>query len=108
MLIRPERGTIEIIEEAVTIRPEERHISRSGNKIFLKDNAFSANFGKAGRVANSSTRAHRCQLSNRINGQIARYGNEGGVGNAGKIGNRREGRTSGNFGTLRIDRPDRA
>ncbi len=99
------RHAVDIIQDAVAIRPDQCQIASGLDEIALQRHALAAHFGKPGRVADGATGAHRGQLANHVDGQFAGDGDEGGVGRYRKIAQRLVTAMAADLGVCWIDRP---
>ena len=87
MLVRPEQGTIERIDEAVAVGADNRHVTGSCHQRFLQIVAigeFADGLAKAGGIADGATGAAGRQVADDLNGQLAVDADEGGIGAAGR------------------------
>ena len=103
----PQSNFIDVIDDAITIRANKRHITRSFEKAFLHCRPIDARFAKACRVANTATSTHRRKLLESFNGRLTRDSQKHRIGRFRQIIDRRVASMPTNFAALRIDGPER-
>ncbi|MNP38530.1 hypothetical protein D3C76_1320460 [compost metagenome] len=96
---------MQVVEQAVAVRPEQGHVAGGLQQALLQRLAFLAGFGEAGGVADGAARAFFGEFGDGIEGQFTVGGDEHGVRAARQIGHRTYAGHAFQFVMLRIDQP---
>ena len=106
MLVGPQERAIKIVDDAVTVRPQNGHVSGRVDQLLLQLRL--TRLGPARGKADGPARAHRRQFAHHIDGGKAVDADEGGIGWLWQIGQRGVGLQPTNLRFRRMHRPDRA
>ena len=102
----PERHAVDIIDQAIAVRADDRHVASRLDQRRFHRRAIAANLGKAGGVDNGTACPHRTQPGKAVDRLVTGYGNEHGIRRFGQIINRFEtGKTTDRL-ALRVDWPE--
>ena len=102
----PERHAVDIIDQAIAVRADYRHVASRLDQRRFHRRAIAANLGKAGGVDNGTACPHRTQPGKAVDRLVTGYGNEHGIRRFGQIINRFEtGKTTDRL-ALRVDWPE--
>lgn len=86
MLVGPQQGAVAIIDQAVAVRPNDRHVACNFHQFGLQPRSvriIRAGLEKAGSEADRPARAALAQLADDLNREIAVDADEGRVRRAG-------------------------
>ncbi len=102
----PQADAVDEVEQPVAIGPDHREVARCLGELRLQGDAFAADLGVTGRVADGSTAAARAQLAEDVDGRLARDRDEGGVRRLWQICDRGVAFTPAQLRIFRVDDPD--
>ena len=91
VLVRPEQGAVERVDEAVAIRADDRHVAGGLDQRLLQVGAigkFADRLAEAGGVADRAAGAARGELADDLDGQRPVDADEGGIRCGGQVGHR--------------------
>ncbi len=86
LLIRPEHGPVDIVDEPVGVRPDQRHVTSRLQQPPLQLGAFLARLGEAAREADRAPGAALGERAHDVDAPPSVDGHVGGVGSCGKLG----------------------
>ena len=110
MLVGPEQGTVEVVDEAVAVGPDDRHLAGRVEQLRLKVAAvagFGLRLAEAAGETDRAAGAALAQVADGVDGEVAVDADESGVGRPGQIFEPSEGGDTADFGALGVDGPDR-
>jgi hypothetical protein len=80
VLVGPQRGAVEVVEDAVAVRPDQRHVTGGGEQAALQVHAVAADLGEAGGVTDRATGVATGERGDDLDGGLPPYPDEGRVG----------------------------
>ena len=104
MLVGPQHRAVEIVQNAITVRPKKRHIACGGDKLVLK--VVIACLGKSRGEADGAAASHGRQFGRDLDHRMPVDPQKGSVRNTRKIGKVAVAGNAVNRLALRMDRPD--
>ncbi len=104
---RPQRGAVQVVEQAVAVGAEQGHVASAGQQAALQGLALFAGFGEAGGVADGAAGIPGGQFGDGLNGQVAVGGDEHRVRPFGQLGDAAHAGHAFEFVVLRVDQPHR-
>ena len=108
VLVGPQRHAVEIVDDAIAIGADERHVAAGGDELALERRPFLAGLGKAAGVDDRARRAERSEFADRGDRRLARRRDESRVRRARQFADRSEAGPPGKLAAARIDGPDLA
>ncbi|MNZ62888.1 hypothetical protein D3C78_810220 [compost metagenome] len=102
---RPQRSAVQVIEQAITVRAEQRHVAGGLKQLLLQGLAFGAGFGKARGVADRPAGTLGRQLGHAGQGQLAVGGDEHRIRCTGQFADAAHARHAIEAVVLRVDQP---
>ena len=106
MLVRPQHRPVQIVQNAIAVRAEKRHVAGGGDKRVLQ--VFLACLGKSRRKAHSPAAPHGRQFRRHLDHRMAVDAEKGRVRRPRQVGKAAVAGNAANLVTLRMDRPDLA
>jgi hypothetical protein len=107
MLVRPQGRAIQVVDEAVAVRPHHRHGAGGGDQPMLTLDAGPANFPETRGKANDATGARSGEELDRFDRRFSGNRDEDGVWGLGQILQPPQAITPGDAVAPGVDRPDR-
>ena len=107
VLVRPQRRTVEEVDEPVAVRPDDRHLPRRLDQGALQRPAV-ARFEEARGVAHRAAGAHAREHADDLHRRVAVDPDEGRVRRGGQLGDGSERGPPRHRGALRVHRPQGA
>ena len=104
MLVGPQHRAVKIVQNAIAVRSQQRHVTRRRDKRLLQ--LVIACLGKSGGKADSAATSHARQFSGDINGGVAVDSQKGRVGGGRKIIETSQAGNAANLIARRMDWPD--
>ena len=80
VLVGPKGNTIDVVDQTVAVRSDDRHVTRGLEQLFLQRNSGSANLRESGGVADGAASAHRVQFAQQGNRGLRAYADKTGIG----------------------------
>ena len=106
LLIGPQHGSIDIVEHAVAVGTDQRHVAARLEELPLELSPLLARLGKPRRVADGTTRISSSQPADDVDGQVAIHRHIGGIRTTRKLVDRTVDLTTQNLVLLGVDRPE--
>jgi hypothetical protein len=104
----PEGRPVDIVDHAVTVRPDQRHLAGRLDQRRFGSRALGAGFPEAGGVADHAAGTQAAQAGDAVDGGRPGYGYEHRIGRLGQVLDLCETSMPGDLPPLRIDRPQGA
>ena len=104
MLVWPEHRPVQIVQHAVAVWPEERHVARRRDKLLLQ--IIIAGFGKARGKTDRAAAPHRRQLGRHLDHRVAVDSQKGCIRCRWQVGQTAETGDAVNLVAFRMNRPD--
>ena len=110
MLVRPQRRTVDVVDEPVAIGPDHRHVARRIDQLAIEAHAIGIvrRFLEARREADRTAGTTQGKFLHHLDRQVSVDADERRIGSARQIGNRAIGYDAANLVLGRMDRPYRA
>ena len=104
MLVWPQHRPVQIVQHAIAVRAEKRHLTGGSDKGILQ--IFLAGLGKPRRKAHGPAAPHGRQLRRYLDNRMAVDPEKGRVWRARQVGKAAVAGYAANLVALRVDRPD--
>jgi hypothetical protein len=108
MLIRPQGHTVEVVQHAITVGPDQWHGTGRCHQAALQRYTGATDLGKSRGVADHATGATRSELGDDVDGTVAGHCDEAGIGRLGQGRHVAVTRVALNLSVARMHRPDSA